>query len=51
MSVPTNATGSADSPGMPELAIWRLSVEQYRAMIRAGILAEDAPWNFSTAAW
>jgi hypothetical protein len=43
MSVLTSATGSADSPGMPELAIWRLSVEQYRAMIRAGILAEDAP--------
>jgi Uma2 family endonuclease len=44
MSVLTNTTGSADcTPDMPELAIWRLSVEQYHAMTRAGILTEDDP--------
>ncbi|MGE0823141.1 MAG: Uma2 family endonuclease [Candidatus Binatia bacterium] len=34
---------SAASTGVPIELIWRLSVEQYHAMIQAGILTEDDP--------
>ncbi|MGE0682672.1 MAG: Uma2 family endonuclease [Candidatus Binatia bacterium] len=34
---------SAESTGVPIELIWRLSVEQYHAMIQAGILTEDDP--------
>jgi Uma2 family endonuclease len=34
---------SAESTGVPIDLIWRLSVEQYHAMIQAGILTEDDP--------
>lgn len=49
MSVAVSSPSPAVQPrnvlalGVPQDFIWRLSVEQYHAMIRAGILAEDDP--------
>jgi Uma2 family endonuclease len=45
MSVTTRRTRSraAPSQAVPDEPIYRLSVEQYHAMARAGILDEDAP--------
>ena len=31
--------------------IWRMSVEQYHAMVRAGILTEDDPVDIAARPW
>src|SRR5438034_2809316 len=36
-------TGLTEVPAIPKDLIWRLSVNQYHEMIRAGILTEDDP--------
>jgi Uma2 family endonuclease len=39
-----NVTSQAPPPApVPDVPVWRLSVEQYHAMIQAGILTEDTP--------
>ena len=39
----TLATPADLQPEIPDVPVYRLSVEQYHAMARAGILDEDAP--------
>jgi Uma2 family endonuclease len=45
MTVAAEPTVAAEDPqeGIPDVPIYRLSVDQYHAMARAGILDEDAP--------
>src|SRR5438445_12715722 len=40
---PTTAPPAEEDAAIPDVPIYRLSVEQYHAMARAGILDEDAP--------
>lgn len=44
MALGTDITGTpAGRPVVPAESVWRLSVDQYHEMVRAGIIAEDAP--------
>lgn len=44
MSLITDTSGfPPETPALPAVSIWRLSVDQYHEMIRTGILTEDDP--------
>jgi Uma2 family endonuclease len=43
ISIPQTRSVTGPPAGRPEDVIWRLSVEQYHEMIRAGILTSDDP--------